>query len=117
MLTVLTAKELLLPAPSRTMQFEGESLDAAISFLVVDLAPGEGPAQHVHPYAEVFIPLEGRALFMSVDLRRESGPEEVVVVGPHTAHGFQNSGTERLRMVCMHANGQMITEWLESQSD
>jgi mannose-6-phosphate isomerase-like protein (cupin superfamily) len=113
MLTVLTASELLLPPPSQTMEFEGDSLDAAISFFVVDLAPGEGPDQHVHPYAEVFIPLSGAALFLSDDVRRESGPDEVVVVGPHTAHGFKTAGTERLRMVCIHANGRMITQWLE----
>jgi mannose-6-phosphate isomerase-like protein (cupin superfamily) len=95
------------------MEFQGDYLDAAISFFVVDLGPGEGPDQHAHPYAEVFIPLSGSAVFMSDDTRRESGPDEVVVVGPHTAHGFKTSGTERLRMVCIHANGRMITEWLE----
>jgi hypothetical protein len=57
-------------------------------------------------------PLSGTAVFMSEDLRRESGPEEVVVVGPHTAHGFKTSGSQRLRMVCIHASGRMITEWL-----
>jgi len=112
MLTVLSAKELLGPS-SRTMRFEGEDLDAAVSFFVVDLAPGEGPDQHVHPYAEVFIPLLGAAMFMSDDLRREAGPDEVIVVGPNTAHGFKTSGTERLSMVCIHANGRMITEWLD----
>jgi quercetin dioxygenase-like cupin family protein len=111
-LTVLTAQELLLPPPSKTMQFEGQQLGAAVSFFVVDLAPGEGPDQHIHPYAEVFIPLSGEAVFLSGDLRRACGPDEVVVVGPDTAHGFKNSASERLRMVCIHANGRMITEWL-----
>lgn len=111
MLTVLTRKELLRPG-TETMRFEGEELDAAISFFVVDLRPGEGPDQHLHPYAEVFIPLEGSALFMSDDLRRESGPDEVIVVGPNTPHGFKTSGSEPLRMVCIHANGRMIAEFL-----
>ena len=109
---MLTAKELLLPPPSRTIEFQGEALDAAVSFFVVDLAPGEGPDQHIHPYAEVFIPLSGEVLFHSEDLRRPSGAGEVVVVGPSTAHGFKTTGSERLRMVCIHANGRMVTDWL-----
>ena len=96
------------------MKFEGDEFDAPISFFVVDFDRGEGPDQHVHPYAEVFIPLTGRAMFMSGELRRESGPDEVVLVPMNTAHGFKNSGEEPLRMVCIHANGRMIAEWLDS---
>jgi quercetin dioxygenase-like cupin family protein len=113
MLTVLSAKDFLLPPPSRTIQFEGEEFDAAISFFLVDLDPGDGPDQHRHPYAEVFIPLAGTAMFMSDALRRECGEGEVVVVPPMTAHGFTASGQEPLRMMNIHANGRMVTEWLD----
>ena len=115
MLTVLSADGLLLPAPSRTLRFEGEDLDAAVAFFVVDLDPGGGPEQHRHPYAEVFLPLSGTGLFMSGDERRESGPGEIVVAGPETPHGFTCVGPDRLRMVCIHASGRMVTDWLDGK--
>jgi quercetin dioxygenase-like cupin family protein len=74
MLTVLPVDGLLLPPPSRTLRFEGEDLGADVAFFVVDLDPGGGPAQHRHPYAEVFLPLSGEALFGSGHERREAGP-------------------------------------------
>jgi mannose-6-phosphate isomerase-like protein (cupin superfamily) len=115
MLTVLTAAELLLPPPSRTLEFQGESLDADVSFFVVDLKAGEGPALHRHDYAEVFIPLAGAAVFMTGDDELEAGPDQVIVVGPRQPHGFNCVGEERLRMVCIHAKGRMVTEWLDSR--
>ena len=115
MLTVLKASDLLMKPPSRTVKFEGDGLDADVSFFVVDMDPGGGPKPHRHPYAEVFIPLVGTALFQSGDLRREAGPDEVIVVGPEAEHGFTNVGSDRLRMVCIHAKGDMTTDWLDGK--
>jgi mannose-6-phosphate isomerase-like protein (cupin superfamily) len=114
-LTVLTASDLLLRPPSRTVKFEGAGLDADVAFFVVDLDPGGGPEAHRHPYAEVFIPLSGTALFRSGDERREAGPGEIVVVGPQAEHGFTNVGEDRLNMVCIHAAGTMATDWLDGR--
>ena len=115
MLTVLRAGDLLLPPPSRTVKFEGASLDADVAFFVVDMDPGGGPEAHRHPYAEVFIPLSGTARFQSGDERREAGPGENVVVGPGDEHGFTNVGEDRLNMVCIHARGTMVTDWLDGK--
>lgn len=64
----------------------------------------------------MFIPLAGSAVFMSEELRRECGPDEMVVVPPMTAHGFKNSGQEPLRMVNIHANGRMLPSGLTPPS-
>jgi mannose-6-phosphate isomerase-like protein (cupin superfamily) len=114
-LTVIEAKDLLLTPTSRTVKFEGEDLDADVSFFVVDMDPGAGPEPHRHPYAEVFIPISGSALFRSGSAERRAGPAEIVVVGPETDHGFTNVGADRLRMVCIHARGTMVTDWLDGK--
>jgi len=114
MLTVLPTDGLLLP-PSRTIRFEGADLDADVALFVVDLDPGGGPEQHRHPYAEVFLPLSGAALFVSGDERREAGPGETIVAGPEAEHGFTCIGPEALRMVCIHAGGRMVTDWLDGK--
>ncbi len=115
MLTILQARDLLMKPPSRTVKFEGEALDADVSFFIVDTDPGGGPEPHMHPYAEVFVPLSGTVLFRSGDEQREAGPDDIVVVGPNTEHGFTNVGAERLRMVCIHARGRMVTDWLDGK--
>lgn len=115
MLTVLAAADLLLRPPSRTVKFEGAGLDADVSFFVVRMDPGAGPEPHKHPYAEVFVPVSGTALFESGDQRREAGPDEVIVVGPDTEHGFTNVGEDLLHMVCIHAKGAMVTDWLDGK--
>jgi mannose-6-phosphate isomerase-like protein (cupin superfamily) len=115
MLTVIEARDLLMAPGGRTVKFEGAALAADVSFFVVDMDPGGGPAPHRHPYAEVFVPLSGTALFRTGDEERAAGPDEVVVVGPDTEHGFTNVGTDRLRMVCIHAAGAMVTDWLDGK--
>lgn len=115
MLTVLQSADLLLTPPSRTVKFEGGAHDADVSFFVVDMDPGGGPEPHKHPYAEVFVPISGTALFRCGDQTREAGPDQVVVVGPDTEHGFTNVGADRLHMVCIHAKGAMVTDWLDGK--
>jgi mannose-6-phosphate isomerase-like protein (cupin superfamily) len=114
-LTVIQGRDLLLSPTSRTIKFEGADLDADLSFFVVDMDPGRGPEPHRHPYAEVFVPITGTALFRSGDEERTAGPDEIVVVGPETEHGFTNVGTDRLHMVCIHAQGTMVTDWLDGK--
>jgi quercetin dioxygenase-like cupin family protein len=114
MLTVLTAADLIAPG-HRTMKFEGAPYDADVSFFVVDLDEGQGPELHTHPYAEVFIPIQGSALFSVDDAQREGGPGEVFVVGSNAPHGFKALSGEVLRMVCIHANESMITTWLDGR--
>lgn len=99
-------------------EFEGDDhggLD--ISFLVVDAAPGDGPALHKHAYAEVFIVLEGVATFIAGDEERQVRAGEIVVVPPDTPHRFFNAGPGPLRQVDIHTNPRFVTEWLDSVTD
>ncbi len=87
--------------------------DTAISFILVDAAPGSGPRLHMHPYAEVFIVQEGQATYTvgSATVAVQAG--QIVIAPAGVPHKFVNSGTGPLKQVDIHLNKQFITEWLE----
>jgi mannose-6-phosphate isomerase-like protein (cupin superfamily) len=93
--------------------FEGEEHGSQISFFVVDMAPGSGPRLHRHAYSETFLLQEGRARFVLGDESIEAAAGDVVVAPPETPHRFEAIGSERLRMVTVHASPRMETVWLE----
>lgn len=97
---------------NRTVQFEGEPYGAGISFFLVSNEPGQGPALHVHPYPETWVVRAGRALITAADEEVEAEPGDIVVVESDTPHAFRNLGPGRLEIVCIHAAGRMVTEWL-----
>jgi mannose-6-phosphate isomerase-like protein (cupin superfamily) len=101
------------PSPGGTIRFEGEAHGSGVSFFLVDNQPGEGPGLHTHPYSETWIVREGKVLFTADGQEIESGPGDIVVVGPETPHKFKNAGTERLDIVCIHASPRMIQEDLD----
>ncbi len=102
----------LPPSPNRTVEFQGDNYGAGISFLLVDNEPGEGPRLHRHPYPETWAVRSGRALITAGDEEIEAGPGDIVVVESQTPHAFRNLGPRRLEIVCIHASGRMVTEWL-----
>jgi mannose-6-phosphate isomerase-like protein (cupin superfamily) len=106
-------KEELRPASNRTVEFQGEPYGGGVSFFLIDNEPGEGPGLHVHPYSETWIVRGGCAVFRADGDEIEAGPGDVVVVEADAPHGFRNAGPGRLEMVCIHAAGRMVTEWLE----
>ena len=83
------------------------------SVIVVDAPPGSGPRLHKHPYAEIFVVLEGQATFTAGEAVIEAVGGQIVVVPAGVPHRFVNSGTGPLRQVDIHPNGQFITEWLD----
>lgn len=105
-----------LPAsPNRTVELEGEPYGAGISIILVDNEPGQGPGLHLHPYPETWVVRSGRALVAADGEEIEAGPGDFVVVRPQTPHGFRNLGPGRLEIVCIHAAGRMVTEWLNAE--
>ncbi len=95
-------------------ELEGDTYGAiGASVIVVDAPPGAGPKLHKHPYAEVFVLLEGRATFTAGDDVIEAGGGQIVVVPAGIPHTFVNSGTGPLRQVDIHPSGRFVTEWLE----
>jgi len=94
------------------VEFEGEGHGVSVSFILVDMPPGEGVRLHTHPYAEIFIVQEGHVTYTV-------GSATIDVVAPRTligpanvSHGFTNVGDVRLKQVDIHLSPTFITEWL-----
>jgi quercetin dioxygenase-like cupin family protein len=96
---------------SRTLRFEGRDHGSEISFFLVDNDPGQGPDLHRHPYTETWSVLGGEATITIGDQQVVAGPGDTAVVQPQVWHGFKNTGTGRLRIMCVHASATMIQEW------
>ena len=112
MVHILPAAE-RAPSASRTIRFEGGPFGTPISFFAVDVAPGQGPKLHRHPYAETWIVKRGRASVVAGARAFEVGPDDIAVVPAGMPHKFTALGPERLEMVCIHAAGDMVQENLE----
>jgi mannose-6-phosphate isomerase-like protein (cupin superfamily) len=83
-----------------------------VCIIFVDAAPGEGPSPHRHPYEEIFLTLEGEAIVVANDQELHVGPGDIVIVPPHAAHSFRNSGSLPLRQIDIHVSPTFSTEWL-----
>lgn len=95
-------------------QFAGRDHGAGVSVIFVDTdRPGAGPRLHRHPYDETFVMHSGEAEFTVAGERLTARAGQVVVVPPRTPHKFVNTGTDRLVMTNIHANDEIVTEWLE----
>ncbi len=95
---------------SRTLRFEGRDHGAGISFFLVTNDPGQGPGLHRHPYTETWSVLEGEATITIGDETVVARGGDTAVVGPNVWHGFTNTGTGTLRVMCIHASDTMIQE-------
>ncbi|HEX6478066.1 MAG TPA: cupin domain-containing protein [Ktedonobacteraceae bacterium] len=95
--------------------FEGYRYGAAsVSLHLTDLAPGQGPRLHRHPYEEVFVVYEGQATFTVGDTTLEVTAGQIVVVPAGMPHKFVNSGQGQLRQTSVQPSSHMIAEWLEN---
>ena len=92
--------------------FEGEPYGADVSFFLGDLLPGSGPGSHQHPYAETCIVRSGRVAMTLDGEEAIAAAGDIVVIGPGTPHRFTAIGDERLEMICIHASGRFIIDWL-----
>lgn len=101
-------------ASNRTRKFEGDSYGAGISFFAVHLDPGEGPGMHFHPYPETWLVMSGAAEFEVEEESLQACAGDVVIVPAHTPHRFTNSGDETLAMVCIHASGRIVQQFLDA---
>lgn len=93
--------------------FEGaENGGVGVSAFLVDAPAGTGPALHRHPYEEVFVLMDGKALFEAGEEEFEATPEDVLVLPSGLAHKFTALGPGPARMVNIHVHRTVVTEWL-----
>jgi quercetin dioxygenase-like cupin family protein len=83
-----------------------------VSVILVEAAPGDGPALHTHPYAEVLVVQEGTMELTDGTTTQEVGAGHVVVVAAGEPHAFRNVGPGVLRSVDIHVGDAFRTTWL-----
>ena len=96
----------------RAAKFEGADT-IPVSMFITRYRCGEGPDQHLHPYAEAFVVESGTARFLVDGETIEVAAGNVVVVPPETPHGFKNPGDEMLRVVSVHPSPTVLQTDLE----
>ena len=74
---------------------------------------GKGPVLHVHPYAETFIVIEGRARYQIGDAVIEAEAGEILTGPAEVPHKFTNLGPGRLRTIDIHHSPEWIQTNLE----
>ena len=88
---------------------EGHTLGTGVTVLFYATEEvGVGPKWHVHPYDEIFIIREGRALFTVGDERFECEKGQVVFGPAGVPHKFVNLGPGRLETTDIHVNDRWI---------
>jgi quercetin dioxygenase-like cupin family protein len=113
MATVIPFDE-IKSSPAAACFLGGEHGDPGVSFFVTRTPPGGGPSLHTHPYAEVFIVLEGQSTFLLGDEEQLVDAGHVVVVPAGAPHGFTNRTEATLHQVNIHPRDEMDTTWLEA---
>jgi mannose-6-phosphate isomerase-like protein (cupin superfamily) len=98
--------------------FEGRAIGAGVTvlFYATDEV-GRGPSWHVHPYDEVFILREGRALFTVGDRRIEAEAGQVLLVPAEAPHKFHSLGPGRLETIDIHVSDRWIQTDLDDPED
>ena len=97
-----------LPSAGTASRFEGLLFDEiGVSFFWVNTLPGQGSELHIHPYPEVFVIHEGKALFTVNDEQQSAVGGQIVIVPPRTPHQFTNIGDERLCLVAIHPSARI----------
>ena len=90
-----------------TSEFEGYLHgDTDVSFILVDMQPGEGVRLHKHPYQEIFILQEGVATYVVGTTTLETRAGQIIIAEAYTPHKFVNSGEGKLRQVDIQRIGK-----------
>ena len=105
-----------LPRDGSTFEFQGfHHLDKTVSFIWVDMPPGGKVRLHKHPYQEIFIMLEGVAVFTVGPAALEVRAEQVIIVPSEVPHKFMNAGDRQWKQLDIRDSDRFITDWLEEQ--
>ena len=102
-----------LPHDSSTFDFEGARFGTDVSFIWVDMQPGEVVKLHQHPYQEIFIIQEGSSTFTIGDQTLEAHAGQIVIAPANVPHKFANTGSTRLKQIDIHVSKDIHTDWLE----
>lgn len=97
--------------------FEGSMFgtNASVMFYTTDQI-GKGPKLHRHPYDEIFIIRNGKALFTVGEQQIEASAGQIVFGPANVPHKYHSLGPDRLETIDIHVSDQFIQENLEESA-
>jgi mannose-6-phosphate isomerase-like protein (cupin superfamily) len=102
-----------LPVNDFTREFEGmRHGGVGLSLVLTEAKPGQGPGLHTHPYDEVHVVQDGKALFAGGGSRGVLSSGDIIVIPAGVPHRFENSGRGPLRQLGIHLSPRLVTDWL-----
>jgi quercetin dioxygenase-like cupin family protein len=102
-----------LPVNGFTREFEGvRHGGVALSLVLTEAKPGQGPGLHTHPYDEVHVVQDGKALFAGGGSRGVLCAGDIIVIPAGVPHRFENCGRGTLRELGIHPSPRFVTNWL-----
>lgn len=95
-------------------RFEGKGIGTGVTVLFfASEKVGAGPVLHVHPYDEVFIVRQGRALFTIGDEKIEAAAGDILLGPAEVPHKFENLGPGLLETTDIHLSDR----WIQTDLD
>ncbi len=93
---------------------QGKDMDTGVTVLFYATEEtGVGPTWHVHPYDEIFIVRQGRALFTIGDTKIEAEAGQVLMGPANVPHKYHNLGPGVLETTDIHVSDRWIQTDLE----
>ncbi len=93
---------------------QGKDMDTGVTVLFYATEEtGVGPTWHVHPYDEIFIVREGRALFTIGDQKIEAEAGQILMGPANIPHKYHNLGPGLLETTDIHVSDRWIQTDLE----
>ncbi len=93
---------------------EGKDIGTGVTVLFYATEEiGKGPTWHVHPYDELFIVRQGRALFTIGEEKIEAGEGQILLGPANIPHKYKNLGPGLLETTDIHVSDQ----WIQTDLD
>lgn len=89
-------------SPTAALFEGGRQAGLGFTMFVVRTPPCGLVGLHLHPYSETFLLLEGSGRWTAGDSVVELEANHILVVPPHTRHGFRNTGAVPFQLVSVH---------------
>lgn len=95
-------------------RFEGKDIGTGTTVLFYATEEvGRGPTWHVHPYDEIFIMRQGRALFTIGDEKIEAEAGDILLGPANIPHKYHNLGPGVLESTDIH----LSDAWIQTDLD
>jgi mannose-6-phosphate isomerase-like protein (cupin superfamily) len=114
---VVETESIRLPGGGSPL-FEGyQHGGVGTSCFVLDVPPGLGARLHRHPYAEIFVLLDGQVRTWVDGVSADLHAGQIAIVPAGAMHRFTNTGDAILRTVNVHPNERRIQEDLPAEQE